>query len=266
MDGAVRGAARDPGVSRARGRPVRSAASLPVRHRGGRRALDERGEWVVNVAGESHRGRFLLCATGCLSAVNRPDIPGLTISRGRCTTPRRGPRGSGPARQEDRRDRHGVVGHPGGADPGRGGGVAGGVSAVAQLHGADAQSPVVAGGSAAHSGGVSERGAFGVRAAGTPHGTYHKNALDTDPEEREEALWRRWRDGGVLFGKTFPDQTSVLAANDIARQFAEDRIREIVADPAVAEDLIPVDHPIGTSESAPTRAITRRSTATTCDW
>ena len=75
--------------------------------------------------------------------------------------------------------------------------------------------------------------------AGTPHGTYHKNALDTDPEERVEAMWRRWRDGGVLFSKTFPDQTSVLAANDIARRFAEDRIREIVADPAVAEDLIP---------------------------
>ena len=59
-------------------------------------------------------------------------------------------------------------------------------------------------------------------------------------------MWQRWRDGGVLFSKTFPDQTSVLAANDIARRFAEDRIREIVADPAVAEDLIPTDHPIGT--------------------
>ena len=82
--------------------------------------------------------------------------------------------------------------------------------------------------------------------AGTPHGTYHQNALDTDPDERAEALWRRWRDGGVLFSKTFPDQGSVLAANDIARQFAEDRIREIVDDPALAEDLIPTDHPIGT--------------------
>ena len=59
-------------------------------------------------------------------------------------------------------------------------------------------------------------------------------------------MWQRWRDGGVLFSKTFPDQTSVLAANDVAREFAEDRIREIVDDPAVAEDLIPTDHPIGT--------------------
>ena len=29
-------------------------------------------------------------------------------------------------------------------------------------------------------------------------------------------MWARWRDGGVLFGKTFPDQGSVLAANDMA--------------------------------------------------
>ena len=77
--------------------------------------------------------------------------------------------------------------------------------------------------------GAAQRSAYAP--AGTPHGTYHKNALETDPEERDEALWRRWRDGGVLFSKTFPDQTSVLAANDIARQFAEDRIREIVDRP-----------------------------------
>jgi hypothetical protein len=65
-------------------------------------------------------------------------------------------------------------------------------------------------------------------------------------------MWQRWRDGGVLFSKTFPDQqTSVLDANDIARRFAEDRIREIVTDPAVAEDLISVDHPIGTSATYP---------------
>ena len=58
-------------------------------------------------------------------------------------------------------------------------------------------------------------------------------------------MWRRWRDGGVLFSQDVPRQTSVLAANDIARRFVEDRIREIVADPAVADDLTPTDHPIG---------------------
>ena len=67
-----------------------------------------------------------------------------------------------------------------------------------------------------------------------------------NPQERVEALWKRWREGGVLFAKTFPDQNSDLSANDIAREFAEERIREIVTDPVVAADLIPVDHPIGT--------------------
>ncbi len=90
------------------------------------------------------------------------------------------------------------------------------------------------------------RRASAYAAAGTPHGTYHKNAVDTEPAERAEALWKRWREGGVLFAKTFPDQTSDLSANDIARTFAEQRIREIVNDPVVATDLIPVDHPIGT--------------------
>ena len=36
------------------------------------------GEWVVQTSAGERRGRYLLCATGCLSAVNRPDIPGLT--------------------------------------------------------------------------------------------------------------------------------------------------------------------------------------------
>src|ERR1700704_1498127 len=36
----------------------------------------DEGQWVVETStGESFAGRFLLCATGCLSAVNRPDIP-----------------------------------------------------------------------------------------------------------------------------------------------------------------------------------------------
>jgi hypothetical protein len=86
---------------------------------------------------------------------------------------------------------------------------------------------VICRGLGTHPAGVSgAEAALGVRARGHIARHVYKNALDTDPEERQEALWRRWRDGGVLFSKTFPDQTSVLAANDIARQFVEDRIRD----------------------------------------
>jgi cation diffusion facilitator CzcD-associated flavoprotein CzcO len=209
----------------------------------------EAGEWVVQTAaGEPVRGRFLLCATGCLSAVNRPDIPGLGNFAGEVYYTAAWPR----ADPDLRGKKIGVIGTG-----------SSGIQAVPILA-AEAESLAVFQRSPNYtipmpnypwSGEDLERirreyperrRRSAYAPAGTPHGTYHQNALDTDPEERLEALWRRWRDGGVLFAKTFPDQTSVLAANDIARQFAEDRIREIVTDPAVAEDLIPVDHPIGT--------------------
>jgi cation diffusion facilitator CzcD-associated flavoprotein CzcO len=209
----------------------------------------EDGEWVVDTsAGESRRGRFLLCATGCLSAVNRPDIPGLADFAGETYYTAAWPRDDPDLRGK----KIGVIGTG-----------SSGIQAVPILA-AQADSLVVFQRSPNYTVPMpnhpwsdedlerirreypERRRRSAYAPAGTPHGTYHKNALDTDPDERFEALWRRWRDGGVLFSKTFPDQTSVLAANDIARQFAEDRIRDIVADPAVADDLIPVDHPIGT--------------------
>ena len=50
----------------------------------------------------------------------------------------------------------------------------------------------------------------------------------------------------MLFSKTFPDQASVLAANDIAGSSPRTASARSSHDPAVAEDLIPTDHPIGT--------------------
>jgi cation diffusion facilitator CzcD-associated flavoprotein CzcO len=209
----------------------------------------EAGEWVVDTSsGQSVRGRFLLCATGCLSSLNRPDIPGMADFAGdvfyTAAWPREDP--------DLRGKKIGVIGTG-----------SSGIQAVPILAEV-ADELTVFQRSPNYTVPVpnypwSEADLRRIRdeyperrrksayaPAGTPHGSYHKNALDTDDDERDEALWARWRDGGVLFAKTFPDQTSVLTANDVARRFAEDRIREIVTDPAVAEDLIPVDHPIGT--------------------
>jgi cation diffusion facilitator CzcD-associated flavoprotein CzcO len=206
------------------------------------------GEWVVQTSAGERRGRYLLCATGCLSAVNRPDIPGLTDFAGQVYYTAAWPREDPDLRGK----KIGVIGTG-----------SSGIQAVPILA-AQAESLVVFQRSPNYTVPMpnhpwSEDDLARIRQeyperrhrsayapAGTPHGTYHKNALETDPEEREEALWRRWRDGGVLFSKTFPDQTSVLAANDIARRFAENRIRDIVSDSEVADDLIPTDHPIGT--------------------
>jgi cation diffusion facilitator CzcD-associated flavoprotein CzcO len=207
------------------------------------------GQWVVDTsAGDSHRARFLLCATGCLSAVNRPDIAGLDDFAGEVYFTAAWPR-----TDPDLRDKRiGVIGTG-----------SSGVQAVPMLA-AEAASLVVFQRSPNYTVPMpnhpwspedlqrireeypERRRRSAYAPAGTPHGAYHKNALDTDPAEREKALWRRWLDGGVLFAKTFPDQNADLAANDIARRFAEDRIREIVTDPVIAADLIPVDHPIGT--------------------
>ncbi|MDO3636479.1 flavin-containing monooxygenase [Mycolicibacterium arseniciresistens] len=213
-------------------------------------AFDERtGTWEVRTSnGTQHRASFLLCATGCLSAVNRPHLPGVGDFAGEvyhtAAWPQRDPDFSG--------KRVGLVGTG-----------SSGIQA-APLIAASAASLTVFQRSPNYSvpmpnhpwtdddmrrirAEYAERRRRSAYApAGTPHTSPAGPAADTSPEEREAALRQRWTQGGVLFSKTFADQLTDLAANDIAREFAEARIRELVADPAVADDLVPADHPIGT--------------------
>ena len=212
-------------------------------------AAFEQGRWRVRTRdGRTHAAQFLVCATGCLSAVNRPAIAGADDFAGEVYFTAAWPR----QEPDLRGKRVGLIGTG-----------SSGIQAV-PIVASQADRLVVCQRSANYSIPMpnrpwtpeeqqqireqypERRRLSAYAAAGTPHGTYHKKAVDTEPQERAEALWRRWREGGVLFAKTFPDQNSDLAANDIARAFAEERIREIVADPVVATDLIPVDHPIGT--------------------
>lgn len=81
---------------------------------------------------------------------------------------------------------------------------------------------------------------------GSPHVAHPKLTMEVSPEERREAFEKRWQLGGVLFSKTFTDQMINLDANEEARKFYEEKIRAVIDDPAVAELLIPDDHPIGT--------------------
>lgn len=73
-----------------------------------------------------------------------------------------------------------------------------------------------------------------------------KSALDVDPAERERHYEAAWQRGGVHFNKVFTDLMTSLEANATAADFARRKIRSIVRDPAVAEMLVPLDHPIGT--------------------
>jgi cation diffusion facilitator CzcD-associated flavoprotein CzcO len=208
----------------------------------------EHGCWNVETTAASYRARFLVCATGCLSALNRPDIAGLDDFGGDVYYTAAWP--------EDEPDLRGK----------RVGLVGTGSSGIqtTPLIAEQAESLVVFQRSPNYSVPMpnhpwtaedqqrireeypQRRDMSAYASAGTPHGTYHKKAVDAEPDERRDALWKRWSEGGVLFAKTFPDQTSDLAANDIAREFAEERIREMVIDPTVARDLTPDDHPIGT--------------------
>lgn len=81
---------------------------------------------------------------------------------------------------------------------------------------------------------------------GSPHITATKPTMQFTAEERRAAFEKRWQLGGVLFSKTFPDQMTDLEANEEARRFYEEKVRGVIDDPAVAELLIPTDHPIGT--------------------
>jgi cation diffusion facilitator CzcD-associated flavoprotein CzcO len=95
--------------------------------------------------------------------------------------------------------------------------------------------------------GYAERRRLSWRSGGgSPHITAPKPTMQFSPEERRAAFEKRWQLGGVLYSKTFPDQLTDMVANDEARKFYEEKIRAVIDDPAVADLLIPDDHPIGT--------------------
>lgn len=81
---------------------------------------------------------------------------------------------------------------------------------------------------------------------GSPHIAHPKLTMEVSAEERRAAFEKRWELGGVLFSKTFRDQMIDPQANEEARRFYEEKIRAVIDDPAVADLLIPTDHPIGT--------------------
>ncbi|MFG3489156.1 flavin-containing monooxygenase [Streptomyces sp. NPDC047972] len=81
---------------------------------------------------------------------------------------------------------------------------------------------------------------------GSPHTAHRSATFEVSAEERRAAYEERWRLGGVLYSKTFPDQLTDPAANDAARAFWEEKVRGLVEEPATADLLVPTDHPIGT--------------------
>jgi cyclohexanone monooxygenase len=84
--------------------------------------------------------------------------------------------------------------------------------------------------------------AFGVSGYPTPT----KSALEVPEQERRGNYERMWAEGGTIgFLNCYNDFLVSEEANETAAEFAREKIRSIVRDPAVAELLAPKDHPIG---------------------
>ncbi len=210
---------------------------------------DDTATWTVRTdAGTVVRCQWLFCATGSLSAPNRPDIPGLDDFAGDIVMTAEWP--------EEGYDvagkRVGVIGTG-----------SSGIQSIPLLA-ETAASLTVFQRSANYSVPAfnrplteeeqaearrtyrERRAKSFAGGAGSPHEPYHRSVWEIDEDERRQAFEARWREGGVLFSKTFADQTIDLRINDLAREFVEEKVRSIVRDQQVADDLLPDDHPIGT--------------------
>ncbi len=73
-----------------------------------------------------------------------------------------------------------------------------------------------------------------------------KGAMEVSAEERRRIYEDRWAQGGTAFMASFADLITNKEANDTAVAFVHEKIRSVVKDPAVAELLLPKNHPIGT--------------------
>lgn len=66
-----------------------------------------------------------------------------------------------------------------------------------------------------------------------------KSALEVTPQEREQAYEAAWERGGLMFLGTFNDLVTNEEANATAQEFFRRKLRQVVADPATAEQLMP---------------------------
>jgi cyclohexanone monooxygenase len=83
-------------------------------------------------------------------------------------------------------------------------------------------------------------------AHGVPLRGTGKSVLEFSPEQREQILTEAWERGGAQIVGTFTDVVVNPESNKIVAEFFHDQIRRIVKDQKTAEKLLPRNHPIGT--------------------
>lgn len=72
-----------------------------------------------------------------------------------------------------------------------------------------------------------------------------KSALAVSPEERLQEYERRWAAGGTGIMAAYSDLLQNADANETVAEFVRGKIRNVVERPEVADLLVPVDYPIG---------------------
>lgn len=80
---------------------------------------------------------------------------------------------------------------------------------------------------------------------GSPYQYRTDSPVTLAEDERRQAFEAAWERGGTHFTKSFGDLLTNEESNRLAAAFVAEKIRSIVKDPAVAEALIPSDHPLG---------------------
>jgi cyclohexanone monooxygenase len=206
--------------------------------------------WRVETErGEAFSARFCIMATGCLSVIKEPDIPGAETFEGPTYHTGRWPRhgvdftgqrvgviGTGSsaiqsiphiAAQADhvtifqRTPNYSVPAHNGPLDKG----------ALARWKANRAQNRHL------------ERVSTGGFLSSNPN---EKLALEVSEEERRAEFEKRWAVGGFAMGAAFADITVDPAANATIAGFVAEKIAGIVKDPRVADLLTPKTYPFAT--------------------
>ncbi|MPZ62036.1 MAG: NAD(P)-binding protein [Propionibacteriales bacterium] len=80
---------------------------------------------------------------------------------------------------------------------------------------------------------------------GSPYQYRTDSPVALAEDERRQAFEAAWERGGTHFLKSFGDLVTNEESNRLAAEFVAEKIRSIVDDPAIAELLIPSDHPLG---------------------
>jgi len=204
---------------------------------------DAAHRWSVRTDAGDWTARFVVMATGTLTAVNRPDFPGLGEFTGATYHTARWPEagvdftgqrvaviGTGSSAIQaipiiaeqaaelfvfQRTPTYSVPARNGPLDPAEEAAVK---ADYAGLRMRDRQMP----------------GGFGSR-----FGWNDASAVTATPEERDAEYERRWQIGGFAYLGAFSDTIIDPVANEHASEFVRRKIRETVHDPATAELLCP---------------------------